>query len=179
MFQFEHPCVLMQTGLKFCFTAKHHMSCHTAQLKVCLLMKIIQNYSIAKINSVQLLSVPNVTLLSYAPFSILRVNGIMFSHTQDALTRSSNQPCPRISIICYPSPLATALHSARGLTDLPLYPLCAHNIPFQIYLKDLQTNYTSSLFLKKNTHKEQWLWPLNPSSHLHQLVLIGLRSSWI
>lgn len=81
MFQFEHPCVLMQTGLKFGFTVKHHTSWHTAQLKVFLLMKIIQNYSIAKINSMQLLSVPNVTLLSYAPFSIPTVNGIsVFSH---------------------------------------------------------------------------------------------------
>lgn len=81
MFQFEHPCVLMQTGLKFGFTVKHHMSWHTAQLKVCLLMKIILNYSIVKTNSMQLLSVPNVTLLSYASFSIPRVNGIsVFSH---------------------------------------------------------------------------------------------------
>lgn len=81
MFQFEHPCVLMQTGLKCYFTVKHHMSWHTAQLKVCLLMKIIQNYSLAKINSVQLVSVPNVMLLSHVPFSIPRVNGIsVFSH---------------------------------------------------------------------------------------------------
>lgn len=55
MFQFEHPCVLMQTGLKFGFTVKTHMPWHTAQLQVFLLMKIIQNYSIAKINSMQLL----------------------------------------------------------------------------------------------------------------------------
>lgn len=72
----------MQAGLKFCFTVKHHMPWHTAQLKVCLLMKIIQNYSIAKINSMKQLSVPNAMLLSYVPFSIPRVNGIsVFSHS--------------------------------------------------------------------------------------------------
>lgn len=97
----------------------------------------------------------------------------VFSHTQDAITRSSNEPSPRISIICSPSPPASALHSARGLTGFSIISsLCSHG-PFQIHLKDLQTNYTSSLFLKKNMHKEQWLWLLNPSAHRHQLVLIG------
>lgn len=69
----------MQTGLKFYFTVEHHMSWHTDQLKVCLLMKIIQNYFIAKINSMQLVSLPNAMLLSYVLVSIPRVEGIFLT----------------------------------------------------------------------------------------------------
>lgn len=106
------------------------MSWHTDQLKVCLLMKIIQNYFIAKINSMQLVSLPNAMLLSYVLVSIPRVEGITFSHTQDALTCSLKQLCLRISIICYPSPLGTILHSVRGLTDSSIpSSLCSHD-PF-------------------------------------------------
>lgn len=119
----------MQTGLKFYFTVEHRMSWHTAQLKV-LLMKIIQNYFIAKINSMQLVSAPNVMLLFLCSVFNSKSKGITFSHTQDALTCSLKQLCPRISIICYRSPLGTVLHSVRGLTDSSIpSSLCSHN-PF-------------------------------------------------
>lgn len=119
----------MQTGLKFYFTVEHRMSWHTAQLKV-LLMKIIQNYFIAKINSMQLVSAPNVMLLFLCSVFNSKSKGITFSHIQDTLTCSLKQLCPRISIICYPSPLGTVLHSVRGLTDSSIpSSLCSHD-PF-------------------------------------------------